>query len=177
MKTCATCICWRKIGTSPVARRIMYDTGAVVIPPGDEGECRRSGPVADFKWPLTSAGSWCFEHKTHVPPPDDALATLERRMIAEQVAGRDQLPTDEAQAPYGEDGHVSATFRPELIGPETRAKLDAARARAREHDTFGAGAPGGASPVVTEPGAASPSAKATDDTGNRRPERVRTRRG
>ena len=64
MKTCATCLCWHKTGHSPVPRRIVSDTGMRVILPGDEGQCHRNGPRDDFRWPLTSAGDWCAEHRT-----------------------------------------------------------------------------------------------------------------
>jgi len=63
MKTCATCICFRRTGASPMLRRITYDTGVKIVPAGEEGECRQAGPRADFRWPLTSAGDWCACHR------------------------------------------------------------------------------------------------------------------
>ena len=72
MKTCATCLCWHKTGHSPVPRRIVSDTGVRVIEPGLEGQCHRSSPVEDFRWPLTSAGDWCAEHRT-----EPTMTTLE----------------------------------------------------------------------------------------------------
>jgi hypothetical protein len=59
MRTCAHCRCWRRVGHSPVPRRLTYDTGVRVVPMGDEGECRAGPPREDFRWALTSAGDWC----------------------------------------------------------------------------------------------------------------------
>lgn len=87
MKTCANCIWWHHIGTNPTHRRIVYDTGVRVIPPGEEGQCRGTCPREDFRWPLTSGGDWCGAHATPAPvPTDDALARIEHALAQEHAA-------------------------------------------------------------------------------------------
>ncbi|HWA07953.1 MAG TPA: hypothetical protein VG838_00655 [Opitutaceae bacterium] len=81
MKTCANCICWRKTGSAPMARKIFDDSGTREVPKGDEGECREGPPIANHAWPLTHAGAWCRRHEAVpsaavevTPPPAPAAA-------------------------------------------------------------------------------------------------------
>ena len=113
-KTCENCICWRHIGTSPVARNIFYDTGAVPIPPGPEGQCRLGAPMEDFKWPLTKGGDWCAQHRAAVPATGtDALARVVQEIEAEAKARPDataELPLADAHnnSRSGENGAASS---------------------------------------------------------------------
>lgn len=79
MKTCATCIYWLKLGNSLAPRRIVYDNRVLSIPPGDEGQCRATPPIADNRWPLTMAGDWCGCHGAQpaIPLPENGEATGE----------------------------------------------------------------------------------------------------
>jgi len=150
MKTCATCLCWRKTGTTHAPRRLVHDSGVIMIPAGEEGQCRFMAPPVDFRWPLTMAGDWCRQHAPFPfnsssglavprPPADDALAALDRE-LTETAAKGDKL----------------AQF-----------ELDTARREAAERSEasapiLGAGAPGTASPAGADNSPAS-------EAGNRTP--------
>lgn len=87
-KTCETCICWTKIGHSPAHRRIVYDTGVQLIPPGAEGQCRLGPPRDDFRWSLTSAGDWCAQWTAQ----NDAATSQAKDARAAAIANEPQHP-------------------------------------------------------------------------------------
>ncbi len=123
MKTCATCLCWHKTGHSPVPRRIVSDTGVRVILPGDEGQCHRNGPRDDFRWPLTSAGDWCAEHRT-----EQTMTTLES---TEQIVRALDCSLDPALTPEtikiletGTPGAASPAATPCEAGTEQSPAAD-----------------------------------------------------
>lgn len=62
MKTCATCIFWRKLGDCDTVRHVHYSTRYVEVPAGPEGQCRALPPAQDNRWPSTTGGDWCGFH-------------------------------------------------------------------------------------------------------------------
>lgn len=100
--TCSNCDHWKRIAS-----------GGVRANEGPVGECHGGPPVADFKFPRTRAIDTCAQHS------------------ACAVSFATARPEPQDDVPEYEPGHRSATFRPELISPETRAKMDRDRARAQ----------------------------------------------
>lgn len=146
-KTCGMCTCWRKTGTGHAPRRIVHDNGATIVPPGEEGECHLSGPISDFRWPLTSAAQGCAQHRTTttgIADAVDALAKLEAELIAErhgdyrQDTRGDGLFTagtgDAAPEATRNGGLVAAVDAkaPQSTAPQTETPAPALPARAAE---------------------------------------------
>lgn len=98
----------------------MYDTGVHVIPAGDEGQCRNTGPADDFRWPLTKGGDWCAGHRTGATTTNggaDALARVEADLLSETLGA-------------GPNGEASPAQKPAARSTGTAARTGARRAQA-----------------------------------------------
>jgi hypothetical protein len=119
MKTCETCLCWRKIGSTPAHRHVMLDTGPLIIPPGDEGLCRFGPPREDFRWPLTKASDGCAQHRADKAESEKLKAETDGELFEQGAAG--------AIAPRGP---AAASGEPRREKAEATAKSAASAAPA-----------------------------------------------
>lgn len=174
IKTCATCICWRKTGHGHAPRHIFLDSGPMEVPAGPEGQCRAGAPIADFRWPLTSAGDWCrkhlsieeaAEHAQH----DDALGRLDAFLCAEQAA---RIAFMQTATPTQATLDALAAVHPGVIAAFPGREQPPAGAELN----LGAGSHGAASPAAGADTAGAEDAPKADDTGNRPPSRSRAKR-
>lgn len=117
MKTCETCLFWRRMGHCPTPRRIVYDNRVETVAPGDEGQCRALPPAADNRWPLTMAGDWCGCH-TAIEAEQNAAPIAANNL--ESATGGTPRPGGEPAAQSPAQAAPLPTPSPSLLARLTR---------------------------------------------------------